>query len=49
MSIVYEAYYMFQPLSSSGLLMNQVYKCCIHAGIPTMFTIGFCRIYPTVD
>jgi len=26
---------------SSGLLKNQVYKCCVHAGIPTMFTVGF--------
>ena len=30
---------------SSGLLKNQVCKCCLHAGIPAMFTIGFCRIY----
>jgi hypothetical protein len=25
---------------SSGLLTNQVSKCCVHVGIPTMFTVG---------
>jgi len=42
---------MFQMFieSSSGLLWNQVSKCCVHVGIPTMLTNGRDIIYVTIE
>jgi hypothetical protein len=34
---------------SSGLLRNQVCEYCVHAGIPAVFTIGFCQVYLIID
>jgi len=39
--IVYEATCFGPYRAISGLLKNQVCKLWVHAGIPTMFTVGF--------